>query len=399
MKNKSILIFGAGLNQLKLLEASRRLGIKSIVLDPNPDASGKEATDFFYVVDGDDYEMTKQIALKHRVNGLATTQTEKPMRLMAKLAQDIGLQFHTPEVVERSLDKWLMKQAFLYHKVACANGVIFQKEHTINIASLRGLTFPVVMKPKDATSSQGVYKIDNIDQIEQFQTITSRFSKNGEIIIEEFLEGPEYSIESITFRGETTIIQYTEKFITPFPYTVEMGHLQPADLTTEQKTAIDIVVKKAIKAIGIDNSAAHTEVKLTPDGPKIVEIGARGGGDYISSYLTLASTGISMDEAMIKMALDEKPHLNPSNELYAYIKYFPLPAGYRVHHVADYSDILLEKDVVFAHIAVQEGDTIGEITESKKRPGFVIVQSSDRQSVIERAEVLTDYLVSKIEVN
>lgn len=117
-----------------------------------------------------------------------------------------------------------------------------------------------------------------------------------------FLEGPEYSIETITYKGQTTIVQYTEKFITPLPYTVEMGHLQLANLNSEEKEKIEKVVEDAIAAIGIDNSAAHTEIKLTPNGPKVVGIGARGGCDFISSYLTFASTGVSMDEAIIKVA-------------------------------------------------------------------------------------------------
>jgi len=71
---KSILIFGAGLNQYLLIKAARDLGITSVVLDPNPDAPGKEIADYFYVVAGNDYDTTKQIALQHGVDGLATTQ-------------------------------------------------------------------------------------------------------------------------------------------------------------------------------------------------------------------------------------------------------------------------------------------------------------------------------------
>jgi len=82
---KTILIFGAGLNQYLLIKSARDLGITSVVLDPNPGAPGKALADHFYVVAGGDYESTKQIALKHRVNRLATTQMEKPLRLMAIL--------------------------------------------------------------------------------------------------------------------------------------------------------------------------------------------------------------------------------------------------------------------------------------------------------------------------
>lgn len=225
---------------------------------------------------------------------------------------------------------------------------------------------------------------------------TRSFSTNGDVIIEEFLEGKEYSIESITYNGETSIVQYTEKLITPFPNTVEMGHLQPAELSDEEKTEIDTIVKKAIKALGIDNSASHTEIKLTPYGPKIIEIGARLGGDFIASYLTYASTSINMDKAAIQVALGDKPNLENKHYKYSFIKYIELEAGNRVVEVKDYSDILSEKDVAFANIFVKPGDAIPRITDSAKRPACILVQGNNRKQVIKSANKKAEMLKSKI---
>jgi len=393
---KSILIFGAGLNQINLIKVARSLGIKTVVLDIISDPPGKEYADFFYCVSGDDYETTRDIAVKHNVSGLVTTQMENPLRLMAKLALNLNLSFHSPDVIERGTDKWLMKQSFLQYGVPCAQGKLFTKTEKVTEIDLKDFQYPLIMKPKDGTSSQGVFRIERFNEIEKNIGITRHFSCNGEVIIEEFLEGPEYSIESITFHGRTTTIQYTEKFITPFPHTVEIGHLQPADLTPEQKKQIAKVVKSAIEAIGIDNSAAHTEIKLTADGPKIVEISPRGGGDFISSYLTLASTGVSMDKAMIQVALNQQPDLIPKKQSYSYIKYFELPVGKKVLQVDDYQDLLKEEDVVFANIDIESGEIIEEITESKKRPGFVIVKGKNRNSVINKANRLCKNLMKKI---
>jgi len=393
---KSILIFGGGLNQYLLIKAAKDLDYISVVIDPLPDAPGKEIADFFYVVDGKDYETTKKVALKHSVSAIVTTQMEKPLRIMAKLAQDLQLQFHSPEVVERSLNKWLMKQQFLKNNIPCANGKLFLDNQGIREKDLNNLSFPLIMKPIDATSSQGVYKVENFNEIKKYENSTRKFSRNNGLIIEEFLDGPEYSIESITYKGHTTVCQFTEKFITPFPNTVEMGHLQPADLTFEQKGEIKNLVIAAINAIGIDNSASHTEVKLTKQGAKIVEIGARGGGDFISSYLILTSTGINMDEAIIKVALGESPDLLPKCSEYAFIKYFDLPVGKRVIRINDWAEVFEEKDIVFANISIKPGDIIEKITESKKRPGFIIVKGETRDKVLSIAEDLTNSILTKI---
>lgn len=396
MGKKSIMIFGAGLNQYLLIKESKVLGVTSVVLDPNPESPGKEFADYFYVVGGNDFETTKEIALKHKISGLVTTQMEKPIRLMARLAKEIGLPFHSAETVERSLDKWLMKEAFVKNKVPCAKGKLFFKEQNIKKNDLDYLLFPLILKPKDATSSQGVYRIESFEEISKYEPITRSFSKNSEIIIEEFLDGPEYSVESITFNGKTKVVQLTEKFITRFPKTVELGHLQPAELSNDDKNEIISVVTDAINAIGINNSASHAEIKVTSSGPKIIEIGARGGGDFISSYLTLASTGISMDKAMIQIALNQEPDLELKFNNYSYIKYFELPIGKKVTEVKDYSDLLTNDDVVFANIAIKPGDIIEEITESKKRPGFVIVKGNSRAHVIDRANYCAKLLASKI---
>lgn len=393
---KTILIFGAGLNQLTLIEAARELGLVTIVIDPNNDAPGRKIADYFYRVDGNDYDSTKKIAQKHNISGIVTGQTEKPMRLMARLAQEMGYIFHSPEVTERSLDKWLMKQALINNNVPCAKGLLFKSNEEISERILSDFIYPIVMKPKDATSSQGVFKVDNYNEILKYRKITESFSKNGEVIVEEFLDGPEYSVESITYQGTTTIVQYTEKFVTPFPYTVEMGHLQPADLNQLERVSISEIVIAAINAIGIDNSAAHTEVKLTKRGPKIVEIGARLGGDFISSYLVMNSCGVNMDKAAIQVAIGIKPNLTPGENNYSYIKYIELPVGKKVKEIRNWEKILNEPEVVFADIVIKPGDIIEKITESKKRPGFILVKGRSREEAIYNAEKYCNEMLANI---
>jgi carbamoyl-phosphate synthase large subunit len=393
---KNILIFGAGLNQLTLIQAARDLGLNSIVIDPFDEAPGKNLADYFYKVDGNDYETTKKIAIEHNVAGIITSQMEKPMRLMAKLANELNFIFHTPEITEKSLDKWLMKKSFLENGVPCAQGKVFNSKEIINAEQIINFKFPLIIKPTSATSSQGVYKVNSIEEINYFREITERFSKESEIIIEEFLDGPEFSVESITYNGKTTIVQITEKFVTPYPRTVEIGHLQPSQLDKEQQNNISEVAISAIEAISIDNSAAHTEVKLTSGGPKIVEIGARLGGDYISSYLTLHSCGVDMDKAAIQVALGQEPDLIPSLQQFSYIKYFELLVGKKVKKIEKWNDISEYPDVVFANIAVKVGEIIEEITESKKRPGFIIVKGFSRSDVIDKALFYEEKLKQKI---
>jgi biotin carboxylase len=393
---KAILVFGAGINQLELILEAKKMDIITVAIDPSADPPGKSFADFFYQVDGKDYENTMAIALKHHINGIVTGQMEKAMRLMAKLALDLDFIFHTPEVVEKSMDKWLMKRAFLENRIPCAKAKLFGHSDDLTINSIKGFPFPLIIKPKDAFSSRGVYRVNSFSEISEYIGETRSFAPSGDILLEEFLEGKEYSVESITFRGTTTVIQITEKFITPFPNTVEMGHLQPAQLNYEQKNEISLLVISAIKAIGIDNSASHTEVMLTSEGPKVIEIGARLGGDFISSYLTKASTGVSMDKAAVQVALGIKPEINPKWQRYSMIKYYELPEGKTVRKITPLDYLLQLDDVVFAYIFVKEGDVINKISHSAQRPACVIIQGNSRSEILEKSEKYANIIYDKI---
>ena len=309
MNRNTILIFGGGDNQLTLIKSAKERGYFTVVIDPNEQAPGKIIADAFEIVAPKDFVGTCKVVEKYKVKGIATAQMENPLHLMAQVAEKYNFIFPTVAQIKRSRDKFLMKEAFIKKNVPCAKGKKFNKDQNIAEEDLLDYNFPLIIKPADAFSSRGVIKVNDFNEIKLNEIFTRSYSSDDSIIIEEFIEGREYSIESITYGGETHIIQYTEKIITDYPFTVEMGHIQPANLNDNEKNDIDSSIKRAIIALNLDNCATHTELKLTNEGPKIIEIGARLGGDYISSYLTLYSTGINMDAAVADVAMGNKPDI------------------------------------------------------------------------------------------
>lgn len=399
MQSKRILIFGGGLNQLALIEAAKALGLTTVVIDPNPDAPGRAIADHFEVVPPKDYEHTKVVAQSFKVDGIVTAQMENPLAIMARLAEDMGYIFPSCDAIDQATDKWKMKAAFQQYGVPCAKGILLRREDDLSNLKESHLSYPLIIKPLNAFSSRGVYRVENEAELQQRRPQTEAFSKDGCLIVEEFLEGPEYSVEAITCDKQTTIVQYTEKFVTLFPYTVEMGHLQPADLSEQQQTVIAQTVKMGIRALGIDNTASHTEVKWTMQGPKIIEIGARLGGDFISSYLTQCSTGVDMNTVAIQTALGEPFIIHKTVNRYAYIKYFACPPGYLVSGVEDFSSLKAQEYIVFAHIFAQKNERIPELTHSAQRSGCALAAGESRADVIMRAEKANAWLQSKIKLS
>jgi biotin carboxylase len=399
MHKKSILIFGAGLNQLELIREAKKLNLTSVAIDPAIDPPGKAECDFYYQVRSDDYNTTREIATRHKIDGIVTGQMENPLKLMAKLAEEMGYIFHSCQVAAQCRDKWLMKEAFSKNSVPYAKGILL-KSGEESLSELPGnLTFPLIIKPRDSYSSRGVYKTNSMFELERYLYESRSFSSNRDVIIEEFLRGKEYSVESVTHKGVTSVIQYTEKFITPYPNTVEVGHIQPAELDESQKNIIKALVVDAINSLGIDNSATHTEVMLNDDRAWIIEVGARLGGDFIASYLTKASTGISMDRAAIQIALGLPPDINQTCQYCSMIKYVNFPPGKRIHKIIPIDHINQLPGLVLYHLYVKEGDITESITHSGKRAGFVIVRGDHRKTVMELAETYSEIIKNNVILN
>ena len=170
---------------------------------------------------------------------------------------------------------------------------------------------------------------------------TFKYTKKNDVLIEEFIEGKEYSVEGIHYNGESHVIQITEKITTKFPYNVELGHIQPAELSNENKCAIQQLLNKIAKALAFDNCASHTELKINSKGIKVIETSPRLGGDFISSTLVPLSTGINMEDVLIDISTGKKlqpdyymPKFNKSSG----IIYFELPEG-RINTILNLKEI------------------------------------------------------------
>jgi len=396
---KKILIFGGGENQLTLIKASKNLSVESVVIDPDPNAPGKRIADHFEFVGSVDYNRTKEIALKYKIDGIVTSQMENPLILMSRLAAELGYIFPSEAIIRNCRNKDLMKKVFIKSGVPCAKGIRIGSDEEISSEKLMNFIYPLIIKPVDSYSSRGVYKVNDFTELKYFENQSRSFSSDKSVIIEEFIEGKEYSVESLTYRGITKIIQITEKIITSYPYTVEIGHIQPAELTRDEKSIITALILKAINALGIENSAAHSELMITPNGPVIIEIGARLGGDFISSYLTLASTGLNMDEGAINIALGNPPETNLQFNNFSYIKYLELPSGNIVGKIDNWMPIRTYPGVVYASLSIKEGQVIPPVTDSSKRSGFVIVKGGSRNGVINLADEMIKSLSGFIHLN
>lgn len=181
----------------------------------------------------------------------------------------------------------------------------------------RGIGFPLVVKPVDLCAGMFVRRVDDAAALDAAFDAVAAFPVNArgqqrapQLLCEELLVGPEVSVETVTAAGTTTVVGVTDKALTGAPWFVEVGHQFPAALDPATATAAADLARAAVDGLGLDHTVAHTEIKLTADGPKLVEVNPRPAGNRITELVRRVH-GIDLARAHAEVALGRTPDLTP----------------------------------------------------------------------------------------
>lgn len=240
---------------------------------------------------------------------------------------------------------------------------------------------PVVVKPSRASGSRGVALIRDADDLAEWTERVEEAGLAGPYLVEEYLQGPEFSVETLSVDGVHHVVGITAKRTTGAPYFVETSHIHPAPLGDEDRGAIHAVVIGLLDLAGYRFGPAHTEIILTDRGPRVVESQSRLGGDRIPLLIETAS---DFDiEAEIFRALAGAPVEPPRPRHTASVGFFFLPAG-RLESVAGLDTIRSLPYVQALHFPFAAGDELPCTTNSFTRHGYVVVDAESPAEADER---------------
>ena len=376
--------------QLPAIKKAKSMGLQVIAVDMNPKAVGFcEDGIIKEVISTIDTPAIIEAAKRNRVDGVMTIASDMPMRSVAAVADELGLVGISKETAIKATDKGEMRMALRKSGVPIPAfyRVRSKEEYRSAVNKIKEAGYKCIVKPADNSGSRGIDLLSDFEQetIDNAYEYSKQSSRSGDLMVEEYMEGDEVSVESLSIDGICHVIQITDKLTTGAPYFVEMGHSQPSGLSEDTKEKIRQITIAANKAIGIENGPAHTEIKITKDGPKIIELGARLGGDNITTHLTPLSTGVDMVECCIKIALGEHPDIKSKWKKGAAIRYFEQHAGIvkKIDGIEEAKQIPGIKQVSIVHGI---GEEVTEVTSSGARMGFVIAQGVDVTTSIELCE-------------
>lgn len=243
-----------------------------------------------------------------------------------------------------------------------------------------GIGYPLVVKPVDLCGGMFVRRVadaaqlrEAVHEIDSFPVNARGQCRPAQVLLEELLDGPEFSVETVTARGRTTVLGVTDKSTAGDPWFVETGHMFPAAIEPDLATAIGEVATAALEALGLDNTVAHTEVKLTSAGPRLVEVNPRPAGNQITE-LVRRVTGVDLAAAYAEVALGREPDLTRVDTGVASAAIaFLLPARAGTVETVRGADGLADVPGVVDHAVTGGGRPVAEMRNNNTYLGHVMV--------------------------
>ena len=432
-KNKNILILGASLLQKPAILSAKELGCKVFVVDANPKALCVSLADVFEQIDLKDEEKllsyAKQIHKTEGLSGVFTAGTDFS-KSVAYITENLGLPGHSYQSACNASDKALMRSCFKKHKVNSPNFIVLTENDLPKIqndcknfllSNGFSLNESLVIKPCDNMGARGCKKIENIDDNENFIEAVKdsiKNSRSGRAILEEFMDGKEFSIDALVYKNELLITGFADRHIFYPPYFIEMGHTMPTDLLYPDFLDVVSEFAKGVKSLGLTCGAAKGDVKLTSKGVMIGEIAARLSGGYMSGWTFPYSSDINLTKQGILLALGEKLNICNSQvevlqkssifkntyliknckipKVCAERAWISIPGKVKkifgIPEVLDKNSVL--KDVF---IRCNEGDDVKFPVNNVEKCGNIITLSENREDAIQEGENIIKNIVLRLE--
>lgn len=365
---KKLVIIGANDFQNQLILKAKSLGYETHVFAWEDGAVGKDTADFFYPISIIEKDKILEQCKGIKPDGVCSIASDLASITVNYVSEKLGLPCNQTKFTNIQTNKYAMRQALMDADLPCPKFVLADKN--FDLAKLNEFKFPIIVKPTDRSGSRNIMKLESTDGVMKAVEEACATSFEHKAIIEEYLDGDEYSMETISYCGEHHYLATTKKFTTGAPHFIETGHCQPSGLSEEVLTKAKNNIMKALTALHIENSAGHSEFKVDKNGNiNIIEIGARMGGDCIGSDFVYLSTGNDFMKMVIDVATGNKPNVLdcPKNNNVT-IKFI-----FTESDIDEMNKLKEKHPEIIYRISDLEIENLGNTVDSSSRVGYYIL--------------------------
>ena len=381
--------------------AARARGLRPVLLSSRPERYPWVAEDDVDVARADTTsparvaDVARAAAIGVHLAGIVTS-SEYFVAVTARAAIRLGLPGADPGAVERCRDKRRQRGALADSGVAVPTHLSAATPKDAVVAAA-AIGFPVVVKPADGTGSRGVRLCSEAAEVHDHTAgLLARYHDErgqptiGAVLVEEYVDGPEFSVETFG----TEIVGITAKHVGPQPWFVEYGHDFPADA----EPSLETVTLAAITALGLGLGPAHTEIRMGPRGPVVIEVNPRLAGGRIPTLVRLA-TGIDLVGATVDAAIGETAPLPQPGPGHASIRFLVASQAGRVQRTGGVAAAAAVPGVVDVAIAARPGQRVGGTGSFLDRVGHVITAANTASLARHAADAALSFLELELDAD
>ncbi len=317
MKNKTLFILGGSPLQVDLLrKAKERYHV--IVIDGNANCALRNESDEFVHLDFSDTERLHELALTRKPSLILTMASEPGNLAAAIVSARLGLRYNPVEVVYATINKIRMKERLTAARIPTARYMtVTADEQEVRLED--GFAFPLVVKPSQSSAGRGVKLVNSTEDLETAVNGAKDISRDGCALIEEFIAGNQYSVETISREGQHIVLGITREYFGAPPFFAETQHMFPADIDPAREAPIRQCILNILNTFGIQHGACHIELRVTPENELyIIEIASRIGG--MRSELIRKATGIEYTDLLLQSHEDAPLSLEQKKNKYCLTK-------------------------------------------------------------------------------
>ena len=374
---------GGSIWQMDIIRRARELNLATLVADISADPPGRRFADHFVQIDTNDREGLLQIAKAYQARLVLAEQTDRVVPVAAYLNEHLGLNGIRPEVARRFTDKLAMR-----HALQPVGIPMPEFSEISSLAEAKQLVahwgFPVVLKPKSSQSSMGVFKADTLAELGARLPETLRFSTDGKVLLEQFIEGTEITVEGFSLDGRCTVLAISEKEHYSFNVCVAKRLVYPPRFPDKVILSIQETAVRVVNTLGLRDGISHAEYRMRDGVPYLVEVAARGGGNRIASFIVPHVSGVDIYELLIRKLSGEHVTMPALQHRSANLEFFDFRPG-QVHAIEGLEEVKamgLAQDI---KLSFSPGDVIEVPTDDRKRLGYFITLGQTRDEVDEKS--------------
>ena len=390
-----MLVLGAGVYQVPLIERARAMGLETIAVSVRGPYPGIKLADRFLEIDTRDVDGIVKAARELGISGIATTGTDVCVPAMGAVVDALGIAGTGYEAAVKSMDKARMKEAFAAHGVPSARFALVRSLADAEQAA-KSIGYPLTVKAVDSSGSRGITRVCETAELAEAVDRAYGATRATEILVEQWLEGVEFGAQAFVRGGRVAEVFPHNDTVTPPPYSTPIGHSMPSDLS-EQTTALSTeAIQRAVDALGIRDTVSNVDLMLVDEKPMILEIGARMGATCLPENVSTYA-GFDVYEYVIRTAMGENPEINVvSQHPNAGLLLRSKSTG-TVVRLEVPGDLTGHPDIVRFHLDVKCGDHVNEFTVGPDRIGDIVVKASSAREAEELAADLASQVVIEVQ--